>query len=97
MLDVVQPDAFIHGAIRAMKHAIAIRLVVAEFPLVKVAIRVPECTLAVRFVVLPLTLVFGSILPDLDAEAMTNTPRAIVHLVTVNRLHARARLANNGW
>ena len=40
-----------------------------------------------RLIVLPLTLVLGSVLPHLDAEAMANTTRAVIHLIAIHGIH----------
>lgn len=66
-----------------MEHSVAIRLVIGELALVVVAVSVPEGTLTVRFVVLPLTLVLGAVLPHLNAETVTHAPCAIIHFITV--------------
>lgn len=95
VLDVVQPDAFINGAIGAVEDTVAIGFIVAELTLVVITISVPECALTVRLIVLPLTLIFGPVLPNLDTEAVSDAASPIVHLVAEDGIHARARMAHD--
>lgn len=83
MLDVIEPDALVHGAISAMEDSVAIRFVVEKFSFVEVAIRVPKNALSVRLVVFPLALVLGAVLPHLDTEAVSHTSCTIVHFISV--------------
>ena len=49
-------------------------------------------------IVLPLALVLGTILPDLDSETVAHAPRAIVHFIAIDRVHSCASwVANYRW
>ena len=91
MLYVVLPDSLVDGAVSAVEDPVAIALIVFEFAFVEVAVSVPERALAVRLIVLPLALVLGSVLPDLNAEAVADTACAVVHFVAKDRVHACLR------
>ena len=98
MLDVIAPDTLVDSPICAVENPVSIRLVVLELSFVVVAVRMPECAFSVRFIVLPLALVLGAVLPDLDAVAVSHAPSPVIHLVAVDRLHACVgALAHKTW
>jgi hypothetical protein len=67
----MDPIAFIPASILVNIHSESMCLVIEKFSNINVTSTVPESSFAIGFVILPLAFVNGSILPFVDAVAMS--------------------------
>ena len=70
MLQIILPLSFIPSTILMDINSVAVGLVVEPFPFEHIAIHVPELAVSACFIESPISLVLGSVFPDLDAVAM---------------------------
>lgn len=72
VLSIVDPHACVDCPVQARVSSVSIRFIIDKITFKFVAVCMPETPLTVRSVVLPVTLVFSSVDPYLDAVAVTH-------------------------